>query len=59
MFHQEDAPHDHRPHVPHHHHTAHHHIHGTVDPSIVATHRGMRAVKYPFLLYAPRHSHRS
>lgn len=49
MFHHEDAPHDHRPHGPHHHHTPHHHTHGSVDPSIVATHRGMWAVKVSFL----------
>lgn len=49
MLHHEDAPHDHRPHVCHPYHTAHHHTHGTVDPSIVATRRGMWAVKISFL----------
>lgn len=48
MLHHEDAPHDHRPHGPHHH-TPHHHAHGSVDPSIVATHRGMWAVQVSFL----------
>jgi divalent metal cation (Fe/Co/Zn/Cd) transporter len=29
--------------------TAHHHIHGTVDPSLITTHRGLGAIKWSFV----------